>query len=42
MIAVEFAFCLPSSNALIEREFLLMTSTWIDVRNQMDVTTVDS
>jgi len=31
---VEFAFCLPGSNALIERMFSLMTTTLTDVRNK--------
>jgi len=39
---VEFEFCLPGSNTSIERVFSLMTSTWTDVRNQIDVTTVES
>jgi len=36
------AFCLPESNAAIERVFSLMTTTWIDVRNQTDMKTVES
>lgn len=39
---VEFVFCLPGSNASIERVFSLITSTWTEVRNQMDVVTVES
>lgn len=39
---VEFAFCLPGSNASIERVFSLMTTTWTDVRNQLDMKTVES
>ncbi|KAL4103655.1 hypothetical protein QTP88_019006 [Uroleucon formosanum] len=41
LLAVEFAFCLPGSNASIERVFSLMTTTWTDVRNQMDTKTIE-
>jgi len=37
-----FVFCLPGSNPLIERVFSLMNTTWTDVRNQMDMKTVES
>jgi len=40
-MVVEFAFCLPGSNASIERVFSLMTTTWTDVRNQMDTKTIE-
>jgi hypothetical protein len=40
-MAVEFAFCLPGSNASMERVFSLMTITWINVRNQMDTKTIE-
>jgi hypothetical protein len=40
-MVVEFAFCLPGSNASTERVFSLMTTTWTDVRNQMDNKTIE-
>lgn len=40
-MVVEFAFCLSGSNASIERVFSLMTTTWTDVRNQMDTKTIE-
>ncbi|CAI6359364.1 unnamed protein product [Macrosiphum euphorbiae] len=40
-MVVEFAFCFPGSNASIERVFSLMTTTWTDVRNQMDTKTIE-
>jgi hypothetical protein len=39
---VEFTFCLPGSNASIERMFSFVISSWTDIRNQMDMGTVQS
>jgi hypothetical protein len=40
-MVVEFAFCLSRPNASMERVFSLMTTTWTDVRNQMDTKTIE-
>lgn len=39
---VEFPFCIPGSNTSMERVFSLITTTWTNVRNRMDMKTADS
>ncbi|KAL4126793.1 hypothetical protein QTP88_011002 [Uroleucon formosanum] len=39
---VEFSFVLPGSNAAVERVFSLMNNTWTNLRNKLDIKTVEA
>lgn len=40
-MVVEFAFCLPGSNASIRRIFCMIVTTWTNVPNQIDIKTLE-